>query len=173
MKIQLYIAAGLMGCGLATASVAESAQAIGWIESVRIQPQNIVLNAKIDTGADNSSIHASNIEMYQKADGAKMVKFSVDNGNGEVMNFDQPLIRIASIKRHGAERLQRPVVSMDLCIGNTLKNVHINLADREKYRYRMLIGRSYLKDSFLVDSNKKNTVEPSCSGENLALNDSE
>lgn len=172
MKIHHYFAASLLGCGLATTTVADTTQAIGWIENVQIQPQNIVFNAKIDTGADNSSIHASDIEIYEK-DGTKMVKFSVENKQGQLVYFDQPLVRIANIKRKGAEPLKRPVVSMDLCIGNTVKSVHINLANRENFKYRMLIGRSYLKDTFLVDSNKQHTVEPACTGDTLALSDAE
>jgi hypothetical protein len=155
---------------MATAQ-AESEQTIGWIEHVSIHPESLVIRAKIDTGADNSSLHASNIQVYE-VNGNQMVMFSVENKDGDMARFDLPLVRMAQIKRRGgADPLQRPVVSMKLCIGNTLKDVDINLADRENFQYRMLIGRSYLGEQFLVSAHKTYTREPACNGEKLAHND--
>lgn len=167
---RLYLVTALAGCCMVSGAYAAQPQAIGWIEHVQIQPQNIMLKAKIDTGADNSSIHADNIEIYEK-EGTKRVKFVVENKKGESARFDLPLVRIANIKRKGAEPLKRPVVKMGLCIGNTLKNVNINLANRGNFKYRMLIGRSYLKEHYLVDSARQYTAEPACTGENLAQED--
>jgi hypothetical protein len=91
-----------------------------------------------------------------------------------VARFDLPLVRMAQIKRRGgAEPLLRPVVSMKLCVGNNLQDVDINLADRENFQYRMLIGRSYLGDRFLISANKTYTIDPSCNGEKLAKNEAE
>lgn len=96
-----------------------------------------------------------------------MVKFAIENKDGDSAEFDLPLVRYTSIKRKGAESIMRPVVSMGLCIGNTLKDVEINLANRENFTYRMLIGRSYLKDRYLVTSGKTYTVEPTCKDDSL------
>lgn len=167
MKPQRYLIAGFMLCGLVPVATAAPARAIGWIEHAQLQPHNMILKAKIDTGADNSSLHAEHIEVYTK-DGAKRVKFSVANHNGEMAEFDLPLVRFTTIKRKGAEPLSRPIVNMTLCVGNTLKAVDINLANRKNFKYRMLIGRSYLKDRYLVDSGKQYTTEPNCAGQNLA-----
>ena len=145
-------------------------QAIGWIEHVKVSTANLVFNAKIDTGADNSSINASNIEIYQHSNGSKHVKFSVENRDGVRSDFNLPLVRITHIKRKGAEPLNRPVVSMNLCIGNTLKTVEVNLANRNNFKYHMLVGRTYLKDAYLVDVNKKYTTEPNCVPDPLAAN---
>ncbi len=159
--------ASLLLTGLLTAIVVpggQAAEAIGWIEHVQLQPQNLVLQAKIDTGADNASIHADNIKVYEHQ-GAKMVKFSIANQQGQRVDYELPLVRYTSIKRKGAASLQRPVVSMSLCLGHTLRTVNINLADRKNFKYRVLIGRSYLKDLYLVDSSKQFTAEPDCQGQ--------
>jgi len=170
MKFAQYLTAGMLGLGLVTASLADSPKSIGWIEHVQIPSGNMLLTAKIDTGADNSSIHANNVEIYERAS-TKRVRFSVENKQGVSQQFDLPLVRIAHIKRKGAEPLQRPVVSMDLCVGNTLKTTHVNLANRGNFNYRMLIGRSYLKDTYLVNPAQKFTAEPVCKGEALAMNE--
>jgi len=154
----------MIACGMTSVAFAEPVHTIGWIENVKLTSKNITMNAKIDTGADNSSIHATNISLYEK-DNIKMVRFTVESEDGEVAEFDQPLIRVANIKRKGAEPLARPVVSVNLCIGKTLKTAHVNLANRENFEYRMLIGRSYLQDLYLVNSSAKYTVDPDCQSE--------
>lgn len=161
MRTTFFCLASLLTCLLASTAMAGTEKTIGWIEHVRIQPENLVLKAKIDTGADNSSVHADNIEVYEK-DGKKRVRFTIENKQGESARFDLPLVRIANIKRKGAEPLKRPVVHMSLCIGDTLKNASVNLANRGNFKYRMLIGRSYLKDTFLVNSANQYTAEPAC-----------
>jgi hypothetical protein len=163
-------AISLLGLSLAGNVLAEPTQAIGWIERVQLQPHKLVLTAKIDTGADNSSIHAENIEVYDR-DGEQRVRFEVENRQGQVAKLDLPVERIAYIKRKGAASLERPVVNMQLCIGKSLKQVPINLASRSNFKYRILIGRSYLKDNYLVNAARQFTAEPSCQGA-LAQSDS-
>jgi hypothetical protein len=58
----------------------------------------------------------------------------------------------------------RPVIRLGICLGNVYKEVEVNLQDRSKFNYQMLIGRSYLKNSFLVDASATFTVETNCQG---------
>lgn len=170
MKTARYIAGGVLGLGLASTTLADSNRTIGWIEHVQLQSDNLQLTAKIDTGADNSSIHARDVAIYE-ADGVKRVRFTVENNEGKNAQFDLPLLRITQIKRKGAEPLQRPVVNMELCVGNTRKTTQVNLANRGNFTYRMLIGRSYLRNTYLVDPNVKFTAKPGCMDESLAMNE--
>lgn len=156
-----YYLAGLAVFTLIPNASAEPYQVIGWLEYVRIQPQNIQFKAKIDTGADNSSIHADNIVVYEE-NGRQRVKFTVSNADGESANLDLPLLRFAKIKRKKADPIRRPVVTLELCIGNTLKRAPVNLASRGNFKYRMLIGRSFLKGGYLVNASEQYTIEPAC-----------
>jgi hypothetical protein len=150
--------------------VARANQVIGWIEYIGIQPQGIVMEAKIDTGADNSSVHAEDVRI-DETNGKQMVTFTLRNKKGEEITLHKPLMGYADIKRRGnAEPLRRPVVQMELCIGNEVSKVNVNLADRENFRYRMLVGRSYLKKGYVVDSNRKHTSEPGCKSGTIAGN---
>jgi hypothetical protein len=176
MKKTILLMAGLAAL-ISTNSYAEPVQAIGWIEHVQVASLNsdgrLKMKAKIDTGADDSSLHAENIAIYDNA-GTQWVRFSVTNKDGDTAEFDLPLVRIAAItvKRAGAAPIERPVVNMNLCIGETLKTVPVNLANRANFKYRMLIGRSYLKDQYLVNSGRQYTAEPACVGPVVAQNDS-
>lgn len=170
MNIKQYLVAGLMGVTLAAPSLAESGTTIGWIEKVQLPVQDITFTAKIDTGADHSSIHATDVEIYEH-NSIKRVRFSVENKQGASRRFDLPLVRITSIKqkRAGAEPIQRPVVSMDLCVGNILKTTLVNLSNRNNFQYRMLIGRSYLENDYLVNPGKQFTSQPNCEDAEVVL----
>ena len=53
-------------------------------------------------------------------------------------------------------------LGLGICLGNVYKEVEVNLEDRSKFNYQLLIGRSYLKNSFLVDASATFTLKPNC-----------
>jgi len=161
MKLIHYVGCTLLSSLFTMSAFAMTPQTIGWIEHVSIGPSTMIMVAKIDTGADNTSLHAEDIQIIKK-DGVKYVKFSIRNKQDQILQLEKPLKRFARIKRKGAESLKRPVVEMELCLGNTLKTVPVNLANRENFKYHMLIGRSFLRQGYLVDSNSKYIAEPTC-----------
>ena len=135
---------------------------IGWIENVRIFPESFLMAAKIDTGADNSSLNVSEVSEFLR-DEKRWVRFAVKTVEGGTLYLEKPVVRYAKIKRKGTDPQRRPVVHFDLCVGNVYKrNVPVNLTDRSKFKFNMLIGRSFLKDSAIVDSSLTYTVEPHC-----------
>ena len=168
LNIKQSIVTCLLSFCLIAPVQADDSKTIGWIEKVQIPSQDITFTAKIDTGADFSSLHATAIEIYEHND-SKRVRFSVENQQGTSKQFDLPLVRMASIKRKRAEPIERPVVSMGLCIGNVMKHTQINLANRGNFKYRMLIGRSYLKDKYLVHSGKQFTRKPNCNVDDMVM----
>jgi len=134
---------------------------IGWIESVRILPEGIDLDAKIDTGADNSSIDVINWQSFIRK-GEEWIRFEARSDNGQSQSFERPLERYTLIKRKATQSLKRPVVKMWLCIGKDKILAEVNLAQRENFKYRMLVGRSLLKDHFLINPAIKLTLSPAC-----------
>lgn len=136
-------------------------QVAGWVENVSIFPGNMKIKAKLDTGARNSSLNARNLEEFDR-DGDKWVRFKLKNWKGRTENFEARIIRTATIKQHETDSVTRPVIHLGICLGNVYKEVEVNLQDRSKFNYQMLIGRSYLKNSFLVDVSTTYTIEPHC-----------
>jgi hypothetical protein len=124
-------------------------------------PENFKLNAKIDTGADHSSIDAKEWTIFHRQ-GKEWIRFSVvSNGSNKIM-IEKPLLRYSRVKRKRAKTVSRPVVQMDLCLAGIVMHTRVSLADRNNYKYRMLIGRSALKGHFLVDSSRTETSSPDC-----------
>jgi len=151
----------LLMCSV-TAQAADK-QAIGWLEEVRIGEADMVFKAKVDTGADNTSIKANVLKKFSR-DGSEWVRFRLANKSGGTAVLERKVLRYAKIKRKMAPSIKRPVVKLGICLGSVYRDVEINLAERKKFKYHMLIGRSFLRGFYLVDSELQYTLQPSCSG---------
>ena len=136
-------------------------QVIGGIENVAINGSDFIVRAKIDTGAKNSSLHAEEYELLDR-DSGQWVRFWVTDKKGKTIVLEKRIVRIVKIKRKGAELQPRPVIELDVCIGEVRKRVQVNLVDRGKFNYPMLIGRTFLNNHFIVDVDKKYTIKPNC-----------
>lgn len=133
---------------------------IGLIEDVRLMPEGITITAKVDTGAENSSIDTSEWTVFERA-GSQWIKFTLRLDKKHHKTLERPLGRMTRIHRAGSVQ-ERPVVNLALCVGEVLKTVEVNLAERPKLTYRMLLGASFLSGSHLVDVAKTKTTEPNC-----------
>jgi len=128
---------------------------IGEAEKVTIKSKDLRLNARIDTGAQTSSLGAIDQQPFER-DGKKWVQFSVQDPNtGTLVDYKLPVVRIAEIKRHGAETQKRYVVKLKVILGNIEMEREFTLADRSRFTFPMLIGRNVLSGKYIVDVNRK------------------
>ena len=131
---------------------------IGSIENVRLVPPNIVLKARIDTGAKTTSIDARNITLFER-DGKEWVRFDIVGGKKE-HTIEKKVTKTVQIKRHGTESQDRYVVKMRIILGDVSQLISVNLNDRDAYLYPVLIGRNFLRDYCIVDVGKKFQLKP-------------
>ena len=143
------------------ATAAEVLPQFGYLEFVRTGVNEIQLRAKLDTGADSSSLGYQAIEHIKK-DGADWVMVTVSNFKGESFSTLRKVVRVATIRRHRASSIKRPVILVNLCLGNIQKTVEMTLEDRAKFSTPILIGRNFLAGSAVVDSSRKYTSVPKC-----------
>ncbi len=130
------------------------------MEKVRIFPEDIIIHAKLDTGADYSSLNAEDIVEFEK-DKSKWVRFTVRNRFGAQVRLERPIKRIARIKQHlGVQK--RQVIRLGVCIGSSYMEEEVNLVNRSKFTAQMLVGRSFLAGMVIVDPSLTYTSEPSC-----------
>ena len=128
---------------------------VGQVEYVDIFPEGIRQKARIDTGAETTSIDALDIEYFER-DGKSWAKFKVfQRPSGNVTEFTKPIVRNVLIKLHGAKNARRPVVKMTLAIGSIKKKVEVSLTDRSKFEFPVLIGRNFLYGDIRVDVSNK------------------
>lgn len=155
----------LMAWFISTPLQADVLAVIGWLEYVDIEDGKLAFEAKIDTGADVSSVNALSVVSYQR-NGEDWLKIRLVNKEGEEVTLDKKVVRYAKIKRKRAEPVKRPVIRLKLCVGNTVREVEVNLSKRSNFKYKMLIGRNFLRNKFLVNSSDVFTTKPLCSGHN-------
>jgi hypothetical protein len=142
---------------------AQNKDIVGRVERVRIYPGNLVLRAKLDTGAKTCSLHAPRITKFEK-NGETWVRFSVKDHRGLEATIERKIVRQARIKRSSGEPEVRLVVLLGVCLGTLYREVEVNLVDRAEFNYPMLIGRSFMIGHILVDPELKYTSEPACMG---------
>ena len=165
MKIIFYLLAiaGVISLVLTPLVTAQNKQVVGWLEKIHIYPGNLVIHAKLDTGAKNSSLNVSHLTVFQ-CNGEQWVRFNVASRYGKTVTIERKVERTAKIKRHGAKPQIRFAVLLGICLGNVYKEVEVNLVDRSGFIYQMLIGRSFLAGNFIVDPAAKYTSKPNCKG---------
>jgi len=105
----------------------------------------VVIEAKIDSGADNSSIHANHI-LYEVIAGQTYVTFRTIND----LTITRPLVRTTDIKTKKGGLQKRAVIKMKICIDSVVKEVEMNLVNRSHFSKPLLMGRSALQ-GFLID----------------------
>lgn len=132
---------------------ADPVQIFGWREKIRLQDLEQEFHAKLDSGALTSSIHAEDIELFER-DGAKWVRFiatSPREENAKRVPVEAPLVRYARIKEVGGESTRREVVRLHIRIGKRSLRGEFTLANRSNMLVPILIGRSMLKELGWVD----------------------
>ena len=134
---------------------------IGWVENVGVSSSNAIVKAKIDTGADASSLHCECITPYER-DGEQWVRFTITDINDQSVSYEKKILRTTKVKRHFGEVQERIVVRMGICIGDQYGETDVSLVDRSGFNYSLLIGRKYLKDKFIVDPGETFLSSPQC-----------
>lgn len=149
--------------GFAWSSLPTAAQptVVGWIESVKLDSEGLLVPAKLDTGADTSSLHASDIRWIRRADG-DWVSFEVAGKDNRKVRLERKVERVARVKKAAGGVQDRPTVMLGVCLGNTYRVTEVNLTDRTGFKLPFLVGRSFLAERFAVDSSRTDTIEPSC-----------
>lgn len=128
---------------------------IGAVEWVTVEPGNVRMEARIDTGAATTSLHVEDQQLVEK-DGKRWVQFSLlDPATGEKVAFEQRLRRTATIKTGDNGKDKRYVVKLWISLGDARALVEVTLTDREHMDYPMLIGRNMLVDNMIVDVSRK------------------
>ncbi|RKF18967.1 ATP-dependent zinc protease [Altericroceibacterium spongiae] len=123
---------------------------IGWREYAGLPAFGIRhLPAKIDTGARTSSLHATDIALFQR-EGEPWVRFRLEDGQGEAF-CEAPHVARRVITSSNGQTQERLIVKTDLQLGPERFRAEFSLADRSDMQFPLLIGRTALRRRFQVD----------------------
>ena len=129
------------------------------------------LKAKMDTGAFTASLSAKDIELFNR-DGEEWVRFRLATKDADGKVYEHKVSRISKIKGRADEEdegdapevSKRPVVDLELCLGDVKRTVEVNLVDRSNFTYPLLVGSKALREfKAAVNPAKKFTAgKPDC-----------
>lgn len=136
--------------GLANKSV------VGRSEWIGLPDVGTYLKARIDSGANTSSLSARDITRFER-DGANWVRFRLGLSENDVAVADvrdewieAPVERRVRILQASGEE-SRPVVSLMMTLGPIRESVEFTLNDRTHLNYPVLLGRRFLMDIVVID----------------------
>ena len=121
-----------------------------------VEPESgFVLKARVDTGASICSLHCTQIEVEDSAEdpaenSGKNVRFLLE-GPGGKQHWFESTIRGYSSARSALGTLSRYRVRMKLTCRGINKETLVSLNDRSDLKYKLLLGRDFLEDDFVVD----------------------
>jgi hypothetical protein len=146
---------------VAKAGAATSSQnnkiVVGEVEWVFLHEIGQSFKARVDSGANTSSISAKDIQPFER-EGKNWVRFTVEHRDAKkTKTIEAPIVRSVSIKQASVSNFQhRLVVSLEISLGEKLnKKAQFTLADRSQMVYPILLGREFLQDVTLIDVGKK------------------
>ncbi len=141
-------------------------QIIGQNALVDIKGHQTQVPAKVDTGADSSSIWASQIHV-NKQGVLSFVLFDVGSPfyTGEVI--ERHSYQVAAIRSSTGEEQIRYKVELPLKIDGKLSRAQVSLSDRSKNHFPILLGRRTLNKKFVVDVSVRQYKKPKTIGRGL------
>lgn len=120
---------------------------LGWEEWVSLPDLEVpAIKAKIDTGAQTSSIHAFGIEPYRTKTGDR-VRFSVcplPDHPDLIVNCSAKLVGQRPITSSNGDTEMRYIIKTKLKVNDHEWPIEMSLSNRENMKYRMLLGRQAL-----------------------------
>lgn len=131
---------------------AEAKNTYGYVEKVELVGKHVMLSAKLDTGAKSASLSAIRITSVER-DGKPYLDFVIPSKFGEIP-MSAPYIGKVKIKVRAGEKkiarpkplpITRPVVLVTLRLGDKVREVPMNLTNRKRFNYPVLLGRDAIK----------------------------
>lgn len=148
--------------------MADAKDIIGTNALIRVERVSNV-PAKIDTGADSSSVWASNIQVTK--DG--ILEFSLFGPEsplytGQILRRKDYKVAVVR-SSNGAEQI-RYRTHITLTIGGRRVVAFCTLSDRTANNFPVLIGRRTIKNRFIVDVSKRDLTNPPKNPKSRTLN---
>lgn len=136
---------------------------IGWREWADLPDFEVErVNAKIDTGAKSSAIHAFRIREVV-LDGVDHVEFylhPVQRRKKPEVLCRAPVVDRRVIRSSNGQEEERYVIETQLRLGERVWKIELTLTNRDAMGFRLLLGRDALKRKFYIDPGASYLLEP-------------
>ena len=127
---------------------------IGWREWVGLPELGIgAIKAKVDSGARTSALHAFEVRPFSD-EGRQRVEFKIhprQRDNDTVVVCVADVIDERTVTDSGGHKEKRWVIQTSLTLGPHTWPIEMTLTARDSMMFRMLLGRTAMKDRICVD----------------------
>lgn len=127
---------------------------LGWREWLGFPDLGITsIKAKVDTGARTSCLHAFYVEPFERR-GSSWVRFGIHPNQGEnetVIHCEAPVKDMRTVRDSGGHEETRYVIETSIKVGDQTQLAEVTLTDRDLMKFRVLLGRTAIRKSYLVD----------------------
>jgi len=134
---------------------------VGWREWIALPGLGIsAIKVKIDTGARSSSLHAFDLESFER-DGAPWVRFVVHPLQRDcetTIHAEAPVLEFRHVRSSSGHITHRPVIRVDIELDKRRWPIELTLASRDEMGFRMLLGREAVRGRFVVDPGRSYMV---------------
>ena len=132
-------------------------QVAGWREWISLPGLDVAwIKAKLDTGARTSSLHAWDIEEFER-DGEAWLRYTVlpwQASDEDQLRLESPLHDQRAVRSSSGHAEERHVVTMEIRLLDRVVTAEVTLTNRDDMGFRMLVGREALRRGYLVDSSR-------------------
>lgn len=126
----------------------------GWREWISLPEAGVDwMKAKIDTGARTSSLHAFDVQEFER-DGEEWVRFAIhpwQESVADAIEHEAPVLDRRAVRSSSGHTEHRLVIRMLVRLVGQDVSSEVTLTNRDEMGFRMLIGREALRQGFLVD----------------------
>lgn len=136
---------------------------IGWREWLALPDLDVnAVKAKIDTGARSSTLHAFDLERFERA-GEPWVRFivhPVQRSTQETITTEAPLLDERHVRDSGGRQQLRPVILTTVELAGDRWPIELTLTNRDAMGFRMLLGRQAVRNRYVVDAGRSFLATP-------------
>lgn len=129
--------------------------ALGWREWVALPNLGLeAVKAKVDTGARSSSLHAEDIELFERG-GQTFVRFHLGGlgrpkkSSGHLLEV--PILEQRWITSSNGKRQKRPIIRTEISLLGSRWAIDLSLSPRATMGFPMLLGREAIRGRFVVE----------------------
>ncbi len=116
----------------------------------------MTVEAKIDTGAYTSALHCKDVRLIETEHGTMLSFCVIEPGGSLTRRIYSDTFTQRIIKNSFGMAEKRYVIKTKIVLFGRKIRAEFTLADRERMRYPVLLGRKLLRNRFIVDVSQKN-----------------
>lgn len=134
---------------------------LGWVERVKIFPEDIDIEAKLTPGSEGNALHATDIKEFT-SNGENWIRFETQDKFDKKIKLERKIISKRKYITSKGKKEKRYIIEMEFCIANKYIKNNFSLSDRSMFEYPARLGRDVLAGLFIIDPGSTKTTKPNC-----------